>query len=291
MHTITLTGYKRPQLFRDTLVSLAANDLRDWQISIRIEPGPAAQEFVAIAASVLGGNAHSVKVNETRLGVRDNPFRVIDAAFAQGSALNLCLEEDLLLAPDATALALWFLRNHRPGWLCLCLLAGPCGTTAPLSDRRHPEALFAAKTFNSLGFAVRGEEWRRHFRPAWFRDQTVLGGADSPDPPCGWDWSIYALVAADPALVTIQPALARANHNGRDGGHFCSPAFHDRAFGALPLAGNAAPDPRLVDVEDLPHEVRSHIHAFEELTAARLALAQRSGSGKRLGWLRQLAGR
>lgn len=274
MHTITLTGYRRPQLFRDTLASLAANDLTGWQIAIRVEPSPDAAAFAEIAASVLGGHPHCVTVNQTRLGVRENPFRAIDGAFAGGSTLNLCLEEDLVLAPDATALAAWFGRNHRPDWLCLCLLAGPCGTTGPLSNRSHPGALFTAKTFNSLGFAVRAQEWRQYFRPVWFRDQFDLMPPGLARPPHGWDWSIYARVASDPALVTVQPVLARANHTGREGGENCVPAFHDRAFAALPLA-QAATRFDLVAPESLPHEARAHIHAFEELTAAHRALAPR----------------
>jgi hypothetical protein len=273
MHTITLTGYRRPHLFRETLMSLAANDLRGWRVSIRVEPSPAAPEFVAIAGSVLAGHDYSVVVNDTKLGVRDNPFRTIDEAFAQGSALNLCLEEDLLLAPDATALALWFARHHRPGWLCLCLMAGACGSAGPVSDSRHGDIVFLAKTFNSLGFAVRAEEWRAVMRPAWPRHQKHLSAPDAPIPPDGWDWSIYAEVVARDDLWSVQPAFARATHTGREGGTWCGPEFHDRAFAGLPL--NAAPvrDFRLVDAPDLPHAVRAHLTVIDELTAARRALA------------------
>jgi hypothetical protein len=270
LRTITLTGYRRPALFRQTLASLAANDLDGWRIVIRIEPSDAAPEFAAIAASMLRGRDCSLTVNARVLGVRDNPLGAIDQAFAEGSTLNLCLEEDLLLAPDATALAAWYARHHQPGWLCLNLMAGPCGSTGPLSDRRHPDALFVAKAFNSLGFAVRGEEWHAHMRAAWLRRQTVLATPDGGRPK-GWDWSIYALVATG-ELATVQPVLARATHTGRTDGTFCPPEFHDRAFTDLPIATGAA-DYRLVELGDLPHEVRSHIHVMDELSAARRAIA------------------
>lgn len=278
--SITLTGKDRPELFRGTLLSLVENDLGGWRILIRIEPGPRAAEFLPIAAELLAGLDYDIRINATVLGIRKNPFSAIDDAFGEGSELNLCLEEDLLVSPDATALALWYQLNHRQNWLLLGLLAGPCGTQGLLSNERYPEILFTAKVSNSIGVAIRREEWTRWIRPAWNGERRLLPwqGALAWRYVWGWDWSLYALLATTPDLVAVQPALARATHTGRVGTYTLA-AFHDLAFGSLPINRSKSVDYRLVEEADLPAEVRSHAQAHRELTQMRLTV-EAVGRGK-----------
>lgn len=40
MRAITITAYRRPQLFPDLLVSLRANDLNGRHVFVRVEPSP-----------------------------------------------------------------------------------------------------------------------------------------------------------------------------------------------------------------------------------------------------------
>jgi hypothetical protein len=276
MRTITLTGKARPELFRKTLETLRANELGGWRIIIGIEPGPQARDFAAIAAAELPGCDYELTVNDAVLGVTENPFRTIERAFAAGSELNLAIEEDLLLAPDATALALWYEAHHRPRWLCLSLLAGPCGSSGLLSNPTYPDVLFESRTFNSIGYAVRRSEWRGLVAP-------VFLGTKQPRLPrdaawvsqWGWDWSIYALLAKNEDLCAVQPVLARATHNGPFG-TYVRPWFHFRAFGGLPIATVPAKDFHLVAVDALPYEIRAHVHLHEEMTWHRLTLERLS---------------
>jgi hypothetical protein len=248
--SITLTGMSRPELFRETLRCLVRNDLAGWDIVIRIEPSAISGRFIEIAGELLAGSSYRVEVNERRLGLALNPFAAIESAFAQGSALNLHIEEDFLLAPDATAMALWYQRNHRPNWLCLSLLAGPCGSMGMLSNPAYPDMLFETRVFNSIGFALRREEWEAHVRPVW-PVKPVSGGVGVRGwrYAWGWDWAVYGALVANRNLVTVQPAFARANHNG-------------------PLGENILPDFLLVDWPDLPYEIRSHINCFDQHTGA-----------------------
>lgn len=289
-HSITLTAWDRPALFRRTLASVLANDLTGWRFVIRIEPGDRAAQIVEVARQMLGDRDYSLVVNDRRLGIRENPFRTIDQAFAEGAVLNLALEEDMLVARDVTAMALWFAEHHRPSWLCLSLLAGPCGSTAFISDPRYPDLLFESRTFNSHGFAVRRQEWERHMRAAWmgvanFRPDKGFGAWRHH---WGWDWSIYGLVATDPDLRSVQPVLARATHTGREGGTYAKEAFHDRAFDALCLHGGGPVPYRMVAVEDLPREVRSQVYAHAEMTEMRLMLERFATA--RASWRRLFAG-
>lgn len=266
--SITLTGMSRPELFSQTLTCLSRNDLAGWDILIRIEPSAVSGEFIGIAGQVLAGARYSIEVNDRRLGLALNPFTAIESAFGKGSALNLHLEEDFLIAPDATAMALWYQRNHRPNWFCLSLLAGPCGSAGMLSNRSYPDMLFETRVFNSIGFAVRREEWEAHVRPAWPVRPVPRGvGVRGWRFAWGWDWAVYGALVSNPGLVSVQPALARANHNGPVGEN-ARPAFHDKAFAGLPLHEGTSADYRLVDRRDLPYEVRSHVNCFDQHTGA-----------------------
>jgi len=276
LRTITVTAYRRPHLLKAMLETLLANELAGWRILIRIDPSPVANDMAQIAGSLLDGQDHDVAINPARLGVRENPFRLLERAFGEGSALNLYLEEDLLLAPDATRLASWFAANHRAEWLCLNLIAGGCASAGLLSNPDYPALLFAGHSFNSLGFAVRCQEWRRLMAPAWMTEREGVFKFDGKATG-GWDWQIYTLLLDDPRLRTLQPALARAVHNGRLAGEHCTPRFHDLAFADLPIyqGAVAASDYRFLAVGELPSVVRRHAALWKEMSWALRALARK----------------
>ncbi len=264
---ITITGWHRPELFRALLKSLAANDLRGWQIFVQLEPSEFLDEFRAAAAESLSEVPLSITVNAQRLGIRENPYSLLSRVFDDGADLVLYLEEDLLLAPDATALARWFADNHRSEWMCLSLLSGGCGSKGFISDRTHPEILFTGKSFNSLGFAVLHNEWERHLRSAWLADEPTYDCHGRAG--CGWDWSVYLRLITTPGLYTLQPAAARATHSGRIG-TYCKPEFHDAAFTGLDLAEGAGTDRdyRLLAREAMPASLRRQVSLWDDTNSA-----------------------
>lgn len=272
MRTITVTCMDRPELFSRMIDSLCANDLSGWEIFVAVEPSAKAQSFVDICRSRFDGSSCHVTVNAEKLGVRKNPYAVLERAFAAGSDFNLYLEEDLLLSPDAVSLALWFLQNHRSDWLLLNLLAGKCGSAGLLSSSRYRSELFEAKVFNSLGFAARRQEWVEHIEPVWLGSELPEG---SPPEPAywrthwGWDWSVYGLVAGSPNLKTVQPVFARATHTGAQG-TYMNQTLQDRYFSKLKINTRKTRNFRIVDVDDLPQEVAAHIHLMQEITEMRL---------------------
>ena len=270
--TITVTGKDRPDLFRDMLISLRANDLEGWRVAIAID-GDRVQEFSEIAKSELHGIDYELTGNATVLGIKLNPFQLLSRVFAEGSVLNLYLEEDLLLSPDVTRLALWYHRNHRLRWACLNLVSGPCGSAGYLSNPAHPDVLFESNTFNSLGFVTRRAEWFAVFKPAWMGPDDPPGARSkysSWRTHWGWDWSIYGLIA-DGEIVSLQPALARATHTGDTGTHSRAD-FQHKAFGDMAINREADCDYRIVDAATLPHPLRSHINLHQETTARLLSL-------------------
>lgn len=198
----------------------------------------------------------------------------MDGVFAGGAELALYLEEDLLVAPDATRLAHWYQRVRRPEFLCLSLLAGGCGSPGIMSYPGYPSLLFPARSFNSLGFVVGREEWYLHFRERWMRDEPHLSTIEG-QPTSGWDWSIYAYLAGNPELCSIQPAAARATHTGREDGEWCTPLFHDLAFSDLALAPEPGTAYRLEPLSRLPGPVRRHAVLWEQAATAFWLLAEK----------------
>lgn len=258
------------------LRSLIANDLTGWRIALAIEPSPMAGEVARMAAGVLAGRDSDIRINDAVLGIAENGFRSIERVFAGGAELNLYLEEDMLVAPDATQLAAWYFANHKADWLCLNLIGGGCASAGLMSNPDYPDMLHLGRTFNSLGFAIRREEWDRHMRAAWRKEAEPVVKFDGALTG-GWDWAVSSMLMSSPNLRTVQPVLARATHTGRRGGQHCTADFHDEAFAELPVfAGSpSAMTYRLVPQELLPSVVRRHARLWLEMTWAWKALAQR----------------
>lgn len=269
MRTIAVTGYNRPELFARMLRSLAANDLAHWQVAIHLEPGACVGAYSEAAHGCLGAVPHSIVVNERRLGVRANPFAMLERVCAEGPELVLYLEDDLLLAPDATRLAQWYQANARPEWMCLSLLAGGCGSGGLLSVPGCESRLVATRAFNSIGFALTPAHWAEHFRPFWMCDAASscnFAGTHA----LGWDWAVFHHLTTTEGLRVLAPLTARATHNGREGGIHCQPVEHDRLFGGLALAEGAGGEGYTVcEIDALPPGVRHHARLLEEAMATR----------------------
>lgn len=277
MNVITITGYRRPQQFAALLDSLLANALEGWRINIQVEPSDTAACFEQIAADKLDGVQWSVRVNPQRIGVRGNPFCLLNRSFGEGAELVLYLEEDLLIARDTTQLARWYQVNHRPEWMMLSLLSGICGSAGFISDPGYPALLFEGKSFNSLGFACRREEWYGHLRDAWHLDLTANTNSVGR-PVLGWDWAVYHHLIRTRGMFSLQPTAARAVHSGREGGEHCQPEWHDIAFVGLELvAGDRGSAPfTVVPRDELPPQVRRQALLLEQMNEALEVLGSRS---------------
>jgi hypothetical protein len=269
--TITITAMQRPALLNQMLGTLVQNHLEGWHVHIAVEPAGHEDDFMAIALKYLNPDQFTLTVNSSILGIRKNPYELLNRVFQQGSDLNVYLEEDLVVSPDILAMALWYQAHHRDHWLLLNLLAGPCGVKSYLSNMNYPDSLFETRTFNSLGFVMRAQEWDSLPKGLWMGERRLnwqefwQQGLDD----WGWDWSISTYVAKHPRYVCVQPVFARANHNGPIG-TYCKQDFHVEAFARLPICQCIDIDYRLTPLIELPHEVHSHLVAHRELQLFRI---------------------
>ena len=289
-NTITITAYNRPHYFEQLLFSLIQNNLDGWKIYIQVEPSHQAQQFIDITNKILQGKNYCIEVNKSVLGVRQNPFAVLKKAFESGSRINIYLEEDLLVSPDITRLADWYLNLDHTNLMCLNLMLAGCSSSGFISSVDHPECLFETKCFNSLGFIITDKQWQYYFAPNWFRfPQFFLNVyGDQVD---GWDLAMYDYLLSNHDLKVLAPLFARANHNGQYGGAHCSEAFHEMAFGNLPIYQG---QPNLFEyaieknINKLPHSIKAHLNLWQEMTQSFITLKRMTTSLKtlqqRIGW-------
>ena len=202
--------------------------LEDWHVFVNVEPGPDQAAFSEICQRVLPAQSFTVRINPRVLGVRGNPYDVLEHVFSNGSALNICLEEDFVVAPDILQLALWYERIQAPHLACMNFLAGACGNPGYLSDTQHPNLFFETECFNSIGLVLTQSNWQR-MRAFWLGPDPGLYRV--PDKTLqnqnkvaprhldidGWDWSVYAQILRDPSLSVLPPVAARCVHAGTTG--------------------------------------------------------------------------
>jgi mannosyltransferase OCH1-like enzyme len=276
--TITITAFNRPHYFKQLLSSLLANDLNGWQIYIQIEPSDKVDEFKSIAAALLPAEQYQLDVNITRLGVRQNPYALLQKVFAQGALVNIYLEEDMVVSSDLTHLATWYQSLNHQDIVCANLMFSGCASAGFISSLDCPTFLVKSKCFNSLGFILTNQQWEQHFEPQWFKTPKYFLNPRG-EKVDGWDLTMYNYVLSHSRLKVISPLLARATHTGKEGGMHCSEEFHTRAFENLPIFQSKTHNQNYSIVKDyntLPYAVKAQLNLWHDMTTCLLTLKRKT---------------
>jgi len=293
LKAIAITAYNRPQYFEKLLQSLVRNDLTGWSIHIQLEPSSKIPLFFEIAERLLKPHDYFVGVNPRQLGVALNPYSMLEKVFASGTDCCIYLEEDLLVSPDITRLANWYLQQDHENILALNLIAGGCGSTGFVSNAGEPGLLVKTKMINSLGLVLVRVQWENFFRPNWLRPPEFLI-APQGHHVAGWDWAIYDYLLHEPSLYALQPIFSRANHIGGEEATNVDPHFQRKAFEGLPIFGGSEEEIHYSvcrDPFDLPYPIRSHLNLWEEHNDAMVNLKKTNRklrSGRLIQWDRVL---
>ncbi|MDX1916837.1 MAG: hypothetical protein SFT68_02520 [Rickettsiaceae bacterium] len=236
MKTITIVGYRRPHYFQKLLACLTKNELKNWRIYIQIDPSDKGDSMVQIAHEYLNNYDLDVTLNEERLGVKMNPYTLIDKVFKAGSTLNIHLEEDIEIAPDTTSLALWYEKQELSDVLCMNLVANGCFSAASVIsyEANHLDALIKTKLFNSIGLILTNRQWEENIKHFWLTHDFSLYNYEGVE-ASGWDISLYAKLLSSQNLYSLSPLTPRASHIGKDDGEYCTQEFHDKAWGYIKL--------------------------------------------------------
>ncbi|MEK6832891.1 MAG: hypothetical protein AABY32_02495 [Nanoarchaeota archaeon] len=206
MKTITLTVHNRPDNLIKVLDNLKKNKLYDFSLYIGLEPGN--DECVKVCE-----NINFIKTTIVRnikvLGVRHNPYNILDCVFNLGSEINIYLEDDLEISPDICDLSIWYYKQlncnkiFNMDILCLNLFSWNNGD--------DPRCIMLKNNgFCPWGMCITKYQWDNYFKPIWFNDNHSLNGK-------GWDFSVQSLL--NPKLFIAYPYISRSNHVGIEGVH------------------------------------------------------------------------
>lgn len=261
--TIVITAFKRPKALKALLESLCANELSTWNVLIRLEPSPQTDECISISEELLQGHDFKIHINTQVEGVRRNNYNAIESAFSDGAGMVLYLEEDLIVSPDTLSLCNWYLEAHTSDLLCLNLLTRITGSSSCFSNSGYPNELIKTKSFNSLGIALKKEQWTAHFKEIWLTrvesQLTHLGKKTD-----GWDFSIYSYLLSQPDLHVLQPLLARANHLGGEG-TYCTEDYQTSSFSYVEVCDEKVEAYRVISIHNLTGADRAFFIMMDEM--------------------------
>lgn len=196
MKTISIPVNDRPKLLSKCLASIrACPTWREWRIVFSCEPPvreATEQLMIATPGALISRNA-------VKLGCWENTFHAASVAMAMGSTINLYLEDDYLITPDALTLVDQWDESGHDGVLCLRRWHGDQQFDKPSTVSPANNGLFGC------GFAWRSKLWPR-IRSGWFYPGTM------------WDISIASYVW-NTGILQWRPLVNRSNGIGLNGTH------------------------------------------------------------------------
>jgi hypothetical protein len=152
--------------------------------------------------------------------VRHHPFDLLNYVFIHlDASVALYLEDDVIISPDATKLAEWYVANASE-FASLHFNHGSQSNNA----EEDPVLLIPQTRFiSTLGVVFLRTHWLSRLRQWYFNDDHKYA------PSKGWDYSLAAYTEAL-HIPTLYSAVARANHIGHEGGTHANPEWSKAAF-------------------------------------------------------------
>lgn len=223
MKTISIIAYKRPDYFEQLVLSLIKNDLKNWRIYIQLDPSDKTNEIIDIANKYLKHYDLDIRVNHKRLGVRLNPYSLLQRVFDNGSKLNIHLEEDIVISDDVTKLALWYEKQNLENILCMNLVTNGCFSASSVIsyEPTNINKIIKTKLFNSIGIILTNLQWNSNIKEAWMERDIKLYSYEGVQVD-GWDVALYGKLLNNPDLYTLSPLTPRTTHIGKFDGEYCS---------------------------------------------------------------------
>ena len=227
MRTISITSNNRPEYLKECFESLSRNNhLKQYDtLYCQLEPGDRVRECADICMNVKGINTNVV-INQTKLGVRMNPFNLLKRVFEEvKSDFNVYLEDDIIISPDCLDLVECYINSFKQRYVMLSFYNYA-------SDPGKAYGLTESTEMVSLGMAFTRDNWVKQIAPYW-NDENIVKELGVPG--TGWDWSIRAAILRNKWKV-LMPTLSRSKHIGKYLGTHCSPEEHINRFEKHPYS-------------------------------------------------------
>lgn len=206
---IILTAFDRPEYLERTLETVAAaRGLESWNFYANIDPSPRLNKVCDVIEKFIP--SARILVNESRLGVLENPYRAFATAFTDHEFV-LRLEDDVLISSDALEYAEWAAEMYR--WdqgVALVQLHS-------MYSKGDPETVDWTTDFSPWNWGTWIDRWMNYIGPTWDRDYSTNNGV--PGVEAGWDWNLNTRVLPNLNKYVIAPVQSRSEHIGTYGTH------------------------------------------------------------------------
>jgi hypothetical protein len=210
-HVIAIPIYNRPRYFLQTLDALSkCNGIEKYLIVVSAEP--LCREVIDMALNIKFASRFVV-VNAEKIGCSANVYNALSTGF-KASDYVICVEDDVLLAPDTLQYFEWCkdrFRNDPEIYTIGCYIRnpGPCVESNMYVCKRCP-------WFIAWGWATWRNRWEE---PGGMRDDWDFNYQHE-----GWDININHRLRRD--RQEIYPVLSRSQNIGTVGVHVPSPEWH-----------------------------------------------------------------
>ncbi|WP_071190077.1 glycosyltransferase [Trichormus sp. NMC-1] len=237
MKIVAITAYNRPTLLYSCLKNLSqAHKVEEWEIWISIDPSNVTNKIVSIIESFANQKLKvNFVVNDSRLGVRKNPYKLLQWCFGHEASLVLYLEDDVLVSSDCLNFSevINKIPKFSSNYLCANLLTTTCNSHSvlcpPIEDySKLKNILVKNKFFSSLGIILNKYQFINYFEPNWFNYPLNLRNFQGAETD-GWDLAINDYLLSNKDLFVIQSIIPRISHKGIHGTH-ADYSFHQSAY-------------------------------------------------------------
>jgi len=263
---LATVGGQNPQSMRELLSSVTKNELNGWQVHIQLHFNDCLHEYFDLIHEILGPYDFFIAVNQNPLGHKEHPHYLLNNVFETGSDICIFLQEGIVVSPDITDIANWYIEQELMNILCLnCCLAG-CDSNGFVSDPEYADIFVKTKIFNGDGLIITGQQWSKHFKLNWFcvPEYFLNRYGEHKD---RWDIGILNYLLMENQLKVIQPIFARARkvsvqakkHEVLEGINYSK---------ELPILLNKVTSHYRVceDYEKLPSSLYFHLNLWQEIS-------------------------
>ena len=208
---IVLTANNRPGYLRRTLESWSkVRGVTGHPLVVASEPPH--EDTLRVCHEFSDRLNLELRRNPEPLGVRDNPFRLLDWAF-ETQDFVVYSEEDIIVSDDCLEYLAWGRDALHDEVQVLCL-------KQQWWQPEHPaNAVRVVPHFSANGLGIWEDTWE-FMRSLWYTDER------------GWDWSITSAIARGEWLSAV-PEHSRSNHIGRIG-TYMTPEQFDSGLDSAP---------------------------------------------------------
>lgn len=223
MKTITLPVHNRPEYLKRVLNSISNSyNLSEFTLLIGCEPEN--RECIELAKSFSYQNK-AVIVNNTKKGVRKNPYDLLQTAFVvYESQINFHVEEDVEFSPDCLNLTNWFLEQD-PKYGLLTYFNRTHITDSKFEQLKEYQIGEGQHNFTPFIWSMRPEKWSEIVETnAWW------------NAPQGWDYSLVEYMK-NAKWTNLIVECTRANHIG-EYGTYMDPKLFAEHYGWRQYAAN-----------------------------------------------------